>query len=354
MESKLVSARERAEEAAADWIARRERGGWTETDDAALQAWIAADFNNRAAWLRLDAAWKQTNRLKALATSAPSGAVPARDETRLPFFAGGAKVDPPAPAGPSRLVAHPRPHSPNRFRALAAGVAIAALATAVLYGAAHRPSFQTAVGALQAVPLSDGSRVTLNTNTEIRVAVTATERRIDLDQGEAYFEVAKDPSRPFVVNAGRQRIVAVGTRFSVRRDAGDTRIFVTEGVVRVESGAPDATLLRAGSIARAGTEGMLVQQKPVAEVELALSWRAGYLIFDQTPLADAVAEFNRYNVHQIAIEDPAVGTIPVGGNFRAANVDAFLRLIESELSVVSARQGNRIVLKGNTHPATRK
>jgi transmembrane sensor len=199
--------------------------------------------------------------------------------------------------------------------------------------------------------------------------VTSNERRVNLEQGEAYFEVAKDPTRPFVVRAGDKRIIAVGTQFSVRRDKNQVRIFVTEGTVRLESAenAPTGTanpagqgklpanaiyptLLHAGSIARVEADEVLVREKPVAEVDQLLSWRTGHLVFDKTPLADAVAEFNRYNTRKIVIEDPRLAAIPVGGNFRATNIDGFVRLIAGDLAVRATRKGDDIVLTAMPAP----
>jgi hypothetical protein len=99
--------------------------------------------------------------------------------------------------------------------------------------------YSTPVGGMASLPLQDGSHVTLNTASRVRVELTAGERRIDLDQGEAFFEVAKDKNRPFVVRAGDKRVIAVGTKFSVLREDSDVRVVVTEGTVRVETiGAP--------------------------------------------------------------------------------------------------------------------
>lgn len=346
MESNAATPRERAESAAAEWIARRERDDWDGAGEQVLQEWIAADFNNRAAWLRLNAAWQKTARLRSLKTTVPAGVVPAPGEMHLPFFEAAANAE----AVPDRM--QPKSLTHRRIYAAAAGVAAISLIAGVLYFLFPGASYRTDIGAVQTVPLSDGSRVTLNTRTEIRVDVTDVQRRIRLERGEAYFEVAKDPSRPFVVEAGNRRIVAVGTQFSVRREAADVRVLVTEGAVRVETlkstQTADSALLTAGAVARAEPQGVLVQRKPVAEVEQALSWRTGYVLFDRAPLKDAVAEFNRYNVRQVRIEDPALQSIPVGGSFRASNVDAFLRLIERELPVQAVEEGGHVVLKGRT------
>ncbi len=123
--------------------------------------------------------------------------------------------------------------------------------------------------------MEDGSRITLNTDSQIRVDLTVKERRVELQQGEAFFEVAHDASRPFIVRAGNKRVIAVGTRFSVRREANDVRVVVTEGKVRVETeGDPSSTSpepLVAGTVAQASSAGVLVQTEPLAQAEESLS-----------------------------------------------------------------------------------
>jgi transmembrane sensor len=211
-------------------------------------------------------------------------------------------------------------------------------------------SYSTPVGGIASVPMSDGSKVTLNTDSKIRLDVTKTQRLVELEQGEAFFDVAKDPSRPFIVTAGSKRVVAVGTKFSVRREHNELQVFVTEGRVRVEdvaapSSEHDALLtLSAGSLARGEDDALLVQQQTVPEIERHLSWRTGYLIFRDTPLADAVAEFNRYNSQQLVIDDPRVAEIRVSGKFRPTQYEAFGRLMQEGFSVRMQRVGGDIVL----------
>jgi transmembrane sensor len=347
-----MESRERAESAAATWIARRERDDWSGDDQVQLDAWINASTDNRVAWLRVSAAWQQTSRLRSLTTSAAHGTVPARDNIHMPFFDSGGTAGMPSPTSSGKV-----PHRTHvRARALAGAVVLAVAAIAAWYVLRVGPSYQTEIGALQAVSLTDGSKVTLDTNTRIHVDVTQTERRVDLEQGEAYFEVAKDLARPFVVIAGDKRIVAVGTQFSVRNERGEVRVIVTEGSVQVERGTGDTTRhmmqLQAGSIARAGPDAVLVEEQPISELEQLLSWRTGHLSFDDSPLADAVAEFNRYNTRKIVILDPAVAAIRIGGNFRATNIDAFVRLIASDFPITVTPQGQEIVLAGK--PALEK
>jgi transmembrane sensor len=213
-------------------------------------------------------------------------------------------------------------------------------------------SFQTAVGALTAVPLRDGSKVTLNTDSQVRIAVTEHERRINLARGEAFFEVTKDPTRPFVVVAGRCRVVAVGTQFSVWREADEVRVAVTEGRVRIEPsdavpGSNDPTTeVSAGSIAHAGAAGVLVEHRRLGEVEETLGWRRGFLFFHDLPLSEAVAEFNRYNQDKIVIDSPDIAGISISGSFRSTNVSGFVHLLQEGFSIHVAQRGEQITLSG--------
>jgi transmembrane sensor len=212
-------------------------------------------------------------------------------------------------------------------------------------------SFRTAVGAVAAVPMADGSKVTLNTDSQIRIAVTEHDRRVNLRRGEAFFEVAKDRSRPFVVVAGHCRVIAVGTKFSVWREADEVRVAVTEGRVRVErdtrtSAEPAADEVAAGSVARASDAGVLIQRKRLSEVEEELSWRRGFLFFHDVPLTEAVAEFNRYNHDRLVIGNPAIAGIRIGGSFRSTNVGGFVRLLQDGFSIHVERRDGEIILTG--------
>jgi transmembrane sensor len=227
---------------------------------------------------------------------------------------------------------------------LAASLVLALSALAWHQAFFDQSRYSTPVGGIASLPMEDGSKITLSSNSQVRIAMTSEQRRVELQTGEAFFEVAKDRTRPFVVDAGDRRIVAVGTKFSVRKDRDDVRVIVTEGTVRIEREATRDILMAAGTVARARTEAIIVQKKPTHELEEALSWRFGYVVFHETPLAEAVAEFNRYNSRRIVIDDPALASIPVSGNFRATNVDAFVRLLRDGFSVRAQDHGGEIVL----------
>lgn len=239
---------------------------------------------------------------------------------------------------------------------------IAVILCAYLYVAPRGDSYSTPVGQIASVPLRDGSDITLDTASAVHVDLTPEERRIDLLRGEAFFAVAKDPHRPFVVRVGSMRVIAVGTRFAVRRDGDDLRVIVTQGTVQIESaghalqisgnGSQDIAdagrrgfaRLTAGAFARATDRDVVVQEKSISEAEEALSWRVGYLTFHETTLGEAVAEFNRYNTHKITIEDGKVAAIRISGRFRARNYEAFVRLVQEGYGLRSIAQDGEIML----------
>jgi transmembrane sensor len=317
------------EQAAAAWLARRDREEWRDADEATLREWLSASVAHRVAFVRLNTAWAQTRRLRALPATGPQAS----------SYGG-------PPTEPDERGAHSR--RMPLIATAAAFLIISTLGTLWLVTAHPGASYRTAVGSIKALPMKDGSTITLNTDSDIRVAMSDTERRVDLDKGEAFFEVAKDLSRPFVVRVGAERVIAVGTKFSVRREAEDVRVIVTEGRVRVERTdahqQPAAALVSKGSVAVAGAAGVLVQDEALPEVEERLSWRLGFVVFHETRLSDAVAELNRYNERQIVIADPALGSMRIGGRFHSNNAEGFVRLLAEALPIRVEDDHGKIVL----------
>jgi len=168
-----------------------------------------------------------------------------------------------------------------------------------------------------------------------------------LERGEAYFEVTHDDKRPFVVYAGNRRITDLGTKFSVRRDGDDVKVVVTEGKVRVD--ILDTPMVAApviavgGNVVVAKADETLVASKSAKEMEDDLSWRAGMLTFDQQTLAEAAAQFNRYNHRRIVVEGRA-RDIRIGGSFRADNIDVFAQLVRNALGLKVTRDGDQIII----------
>jgi transmembrane sensor len=326
------------EERAAAWLAQRDSEQWSASDQAQLDAWLEESTAHVVAFVRLETVWNQARRLKALSAKTAPGDVPSTQEWQL------AQVC----VEPARKYVTGVPSKVRRW-SLVAGLLVIVATSVTLYVGHSGSVYRTPVGGITSLPMSDGSKVTLNTDSRIRMALTQAERHVELERGEAFFEVAKDPQRPFVVVAGSKRVVAVGTQFSVRRDQDEVRVVVTEGKVRIEDAVSSQDeegriILSAGKIALASQGSVLVQEKTVPELRSDLSWRSGYLMFRDTALVDAVAEFNRYNTSKIVIGDPALAAMRVSGKFRAAQHEAFVRLLEQGFPVRAQRFDERIVL----------
>jgi len=338
------------EQAAATWLARRESSDWSAADESRFVQWQQQATAHRVAVIRLSAMWEEADRLQALGAGVAIDAMPAPGAWRL----SAADLGRPEP----RLVWQP-PRLWQSMRAVKVASLLVIILGVLWTWAATRGarSYTTAVGGLQNVHLNDGTQVTLNTASAIRVNLLPGERRIELERGEAFFDVARDPHRPFVVYAGRRRIIAVGTRFSVLRTGESLRVVVTDGRVRIEeadklghdtgSGAKsvdEPVQLSAGAVAQADVQGISVKRDAVARAEDYLSWRSGYIALRDTKLGDAVAEFNRYNERQLVIGDPRIAAVRVGAYLRSDNLDAFLDVLEQEFSIYGEVQGERIVL----------
>jgi transmembrane sensor len=361
---------------AAAWFAKRESGEWSAADQAQLDTWLDSSTAHRIAFIRIMTAWERSGRLNALGAGVPRGIIPPRDAWGFAPSKSPASTAPPDrveslagadPAAAPSMANIPEARTASsrfaralrfpprmlqfspRLRAIFASLLVGTAAGTIWYfSTGHANSYRTPIGAVATVPLSDGSKVTLNTDTRIRVELDTTMRRVKLDQGEAFFDVSKDAARPFVVEIADKRVIAVGTQFSVRRDDNDIRVLVTEGRVWIErrgmATKAAQTQLAAGSEARTLQTAVLIDQPAPAQVEQLLSWRSGHIVFRDTTLADAVADFNRYSARKIFIEDPAIAGIRIGGNFRSGDTDAFLWLLQSGFPINVEQRSDRIIL----------
>jgi len=333
-DSKETPGHRALQDEAVAWLVRRDSGEWTQAAQARLDAWLATSTAHRVAFLRVEAGWEGAARLKALGAGHSPGSVPPLGAWgQSPFFE-------PSPRSSGSIQTRAVERIPRRpWFAMAAAVVLALGAAAYFHRGEPGDRYNTPIGGVAVVPLQDGSNITLSTRTEVRVELNAKERRIELDRGEAFFQVAKDPTRPFVVRAGDKRIVAVGTQFSVRRTGDDVRVVVTEGTVRFETVA-----LTAGSVARAREQDLLVQREPLPVAEQILSWRQGYLTFHDTPLGEALSEFNRYNAHQVNAADPQTAAIQISGMFRPTHYEAFVRLVQDGYGLKARTSADTTVL----------
>jgi transmembrane sensor len=319
------SASEIDEEAAA-WAVRVDAHELDVEHDPELQAWLSGDARRAGALLRAQAAISFLDRGRALANVAPP-------------------VDVEAKAA----------HRPSR-RALISGLggaAAAGLVGGVGLWAARPQRLDTRLGEIRRVPLADGSLVAINTKTTLEVAMKPKSRRIVLKEGEAWFQVAKDPERPFVVSAGLVRVRAVGTAFSVRRgdEAGaGVDVMVTEGVVEtwVEGEQTPRRRLSAGSrIVLASAASPAVAESP-SEIERSLAWRNGEIALDGESLAQAARLFNRYNGRQIVIDDQALAQEHFVGLFQTNEPESFAAAVAATLGA-SVSTDDGVIRIGRAH-----
>jgi transmembrane sensor len=332
-------------ELAARWTVRRDRG-LSAAESIEFELWLAADPRHSAAMARADGTWMRLDRVpdelaqeilddsrrrrrgwRLVATMLPLAAAAAWAFTLLP-------ADRVTPAG---VTTH--------------------LSPAALQAAGPR-----------LVALADGTEVRLNAGSGIVERFTASERGVELTQGEAHFSVTKDPARPFVVSAGGLRVRAIGTAFNVSRLAHRTEVLVTEGRVALltqatvrtpETGSPPAettvtasgpTPAPAGQLAelaageRAVVTGPLpgsdlispeikVARVEAAEISRALAWQENLLRLGGATLAEIAAEFERRTGHRVMLADPALAQVRLGGRFRADDAEGFAKLLTAMLDV---------------------
>jgi transmembrane sensor len=234
----------------------------------------------------------------------------------------------------------------------------------------HSDAVVTAVGEQRTLTLEDGTRVYLNTNSRAVVHYDKKLRQVNLEKGEALFEVAKRPEWPFVVTAGNQQVTALGTEFIVRWDSKDLAVTLVEGKVivspvkfvstgaskRQEEGAsttpertpgPDAaaefTLSPGQRLTLAGSASPKVDRPPLERVT---AWQRGQVAFDDTPLKEAVAEMNRYSTMRLQIEDPSAAAIRVSGIFRAGDSANFAQAVAKTYRLQVRDQGGDVILVG--------
>lgn len=210
-------------------------------------------------------------------------------------------------------------------------------------------------GAVQRnLALEDGSVLNVNKGSEIEVRLTRRDRRVTLRTGEAYFGVAHDPARPFIVSAGGVRVRAVGTAFNVRADENGVEVLVLEGTVEVtrESGesGPGAPLLGAGERARVRRDRVRaapeIEKVDAAALRDAVAWYRTTREYASVPLRELVEQFNRHNPTKVTIVGPELEERRIGGTFALDRLEALLSLLEQEDDIVVERPApNRVLLR---------
>ncbi len=303
-----------AEEASA-WFARARSGQITEAESVALEAWLAGDPARRLAYEDLQLLWAGLDSVRGdpavLALREAAGRdLSARRRDRL-------------------------------TRTVMAACAVLALTVGggIWLGRHAGPGlgraavYQTRVGQTASIGLPDGSLAVLDTDSELRVWPNrGRERRLELVRGRAYFKVAKDPARPFIVRADGKDVTALGTRFDVYLKEAGLEVMLMEGRVRVQ---PHGSLAGPGQqpsvemtpgyrlVARRDGWGLVK-----ADIQAEAGWMQGRLVFDEDRVGDIARELNRYATHKIVIVDPAVGDRRMSAVIEANDASTFIAALE--------------------------
>lgn len=306
---------------AAAWLARLHAPARSDATESAFKSWVHAHPAHEEAFERATEIWAMI-----------PGAMLCGDA--------------PAPAVPLPV---------PRSRALRSAVypVYAVAASLLLFLAAGsgwwlltRPlDYSTRIGEQKVATLEDGSRIALNTDTEVAVSFEKDIRRVTLDRGEAMFEVAPNSARPFVVRAGDKLVKAIGTSFIVRRDAGGVVVTLIEGKVSVSdvarAASPPTTLAPGERLTATVDTPSLIDQPPI---EATTAWRRGQAVFSDAPLSSAITELNRYGGPRITVDDPHLAGLRISGVFTTNDTAEFANAVAALHGLRVQRTGNELRL----------
>jgi transmembrane sensor len=339
----------RALDEASEWLAKIDRG-LSDAEEQALDQWLHASADNPSALMQVAELWDRMDALAGVSARFPQ---------------------------PSEL---PAQNKPVDMRFASAAMVVLALTLGMIYfgeqpgdvpgGAAGElvevepRIYQTGTGEQSSVTLSDGSVLTLNTDTRLAISFSAQARNITLYRGEVHIQVAHDKQRPLTAYAGDRFVESVGTAFNLEiTDRQQVELIVTEGKVLVAARAPQAQnwvdlppaapadaavaepeYLVAGESIVLGGEQESVEQLEPEEIEVKLSWQQGNLVFRGESLEEAISEIQRYTTVEFVILDDALKTVRVAGLFRAGDVDGLLSTLRDNFNVTHRKAGEEKIL----------
>lgn len=293
------------------WMTRLNSGQCSGAERYAFRKWLDEDPSHRLEYQQAREYWDSLGALK-------SGLSPELGEAR--DFHAGAR---------------------HRRFALAASVLvfIAAAAMFWLRTPAEIPvvAYETSKGEQKSVVLTDGTRVDLNTETRLRVSFTPDSRTVELENGEAYFNIAPDEERPFEVIAGEGRIRDIGTAFCVQRESDRVSLVVAEGLVRVDTGAfASPVSITAGYTLSYDGAGRLLDSQAV-DTEAHIAWRTGRIVFRGASIDELTRQIMRYHNVTILVDHAGLDDLQVSGNFKISDLDGLLSALTIMLPVEVTR-----------------
>ena len=332
-------ARRTARAEAAAWVVRLHGPHRSPELEAGFRDWLAAEPEHARQFECVTDTWDISARV-------PSGGLP-------------------------RVRAHWRP--PAAFAWSAAAAAVLAVLGITYFAGLFRSGveYRTGIGAPRLVQLDDGSRVSLDADTAVRVTYGDTERRVQLEHGRAYFQVTHNPGWPFVVIAGRHQVTDIGTAFMVRYGPGRTAVTLLEGRVAVSSRSRDSSGSRRVSsstspgLAAAGRPQAIIltpgQRLTFATAEPpkldrprtddVTAWLHGEIMLDDTPLTHAVTELNQYDPARLVVADPQIARLRVSGIYHTGDNREFAFLLAKLYGIQISEHGGRITLSSRPPPA---
>ncbi len=341
-----IDRRSRAAEEAGEWLLSLQAGELSREQREAFVDWLRESPVHVAEMLRMASVHGVLDQFEQWTRIATTGAEADEVVVTLPQASGSEAA-------------------PKKQRAVAPWLAAAAIACIVviagfLVSTLRGQVIQTDRGERREVALSDGSVVQIDPETRLRVKMDEHSRQIHLESGRALFRVAKNPARPFIVHADGTTVRAIGTAFGVEHRDQGVVVTVAEGKVSVD-GPRSVDTGRASPAREVATPEPAIVLVANEQVTLqvaasmpqihkvdsgrALAWAEGRLIFEDTPVAEVVAQFNRYNSIQIQVQDARLAARPISGVFNAANPEAFIDFIQAGAVVqVSRDSGGRIVI----------
>lgn len=313
---------------AAEWVARLDRAPLSTNEAEALKQWLIGDRRRRGAFIRAKAVWMRSDSARAL----------------------GPQYDPNdfQPAAPAAL---PQVHVEQRSRlmkwsgALAASLVVVVMLTATLL---MPTAYATAKGEIRTVPLGDGTTVTLNTDTRIKIYDAEGQRRIRVLRGEVLIEDA-GAAVPTLVEVDGRHLQAAAATFVVRKLEGQpAQILVKDGNVVLAEATPATTTSVAAntgaSLLQGKEQGWQLTALSFGQMGRELAWREGKIALQGETLAEAVAVYARYSDTSIVIADPTLAQMPVTGLFAVNNPLGFSRAVAEVFGAEVRQEGGRIVI----------
>lgn len=361
------SVRRKARAEAAAWVVKLHGPHRTAELEAAFRAWLSADGENQRQIERVTGVWD--------------------DARGIPI------------GGVARLAYWNRSPSGSRWAIAAAVLLTCCIGALSSYRAFVANVYRTRIGEQRTVRLDDGSRVSLNSDTQLKVKFSKKLRQVILSTGEAYFEVTHNSKRPFIVSAGDHNVTAVGTSFLVRLDSNTTAVTLIEGQVTVSNAAPQpllsgrreaatpgdrkephsatniehpvsvahqqrarldadgpgsaevVTLVRGERLVLSRGAGPHVDSPPIDTV---MAWRRGEVILDKTPLTDAVAEMNRYEVRKLIVDPGDIGKLRISGIYHTGDGTGFAHTIAKLYQLQVTEGDSQIRLTRSGLPAAER